>query len=257
MSDEPGRRAYNPATMDERATRQSNEWYLVHAFRRTLWHIDEGWDEIDAGDRRAWMRMIAIGFVALVALTLALVFFAQNVDLRDRELYSLFRESVRVPHSWAIWLESPGNGIVLWPVVLTAAGIAAWRRRPLVALTILVGFVLLDGAVLVGWNVWERPRPTAGHTFNAFPSGHVSQTLVAYGLLIELWLQQTRIRGERLFAWSFLALLAVMVAVGRVALGAHWPSDIAAGAILGLFWLIILIRALRRGERARMMRKHA
>ncbi|HEX6159158.1 MAG TPA: phosphatase PAP2 family protein, partial [Thermoanaerobaculia bacterium] len=185
------------------------------------------------------------------------VFLARAMDLSwERGFLTRFARSVPVPHSWAIWLESPGNGIVLWPVVLTAGGIAAWRRRPLAALTMLVGFVLLDAAVLLGWNVWERPRPAGGHSFSAFPSGHVSQTLVAYGLLIELWLQQTRIRGERLLGWTLLALLTLMVAVGRTALGAHWPSDIAAGSILGLFWLMILIRSLRRGERARMQRKH-
>lgn len=243
--------------MDERATRQPHEWFLVHVIRRTLWHIDEGWDEIDPRDRRAWMITIAIGFAVLLALSVALVLIVRGRDFGDRALLELFRANVRVPHSWAIWLESPGNGVVLWPVVLTATGIAAWRRRPLAALTILVGFVLIDGAVVLGWMLWDRPRPTGGHTFHAFPSGHTAQTLVAYGMLIELWLQQTQIRAERFFGWCVLALLTVMVAIGRMALGAHWPTDIAAGAILGVFWVIILRRALLRGERARHSRPHA
>ena len=39
--------------------------------------------------------------------------------------------------------------------------------------------------------------------------------------------------------------IALVVPIGRMRMGVHWPSDIAGGYILGLVWLFILIWALR------------
>jgi membrane-associated phospholipid phosphatase len=252
------------AVTDERATKQPGEWHIVHVLRRTLWHIDEGWDAIDDRHQRRWFAIMLLGLVALLAITCALVFAARTLDERgllawERPFLEWFARTSPVPFSWAIWLESPGNAIILWPLVLASAGIAAWRRRPLVALTLVAGFALLDAAVVLGWTIWERPRPdfiadgaaSPSDSFSAFPSGHVSQTIVAYGLLVLLWIEQTRSKEERAFAWTVLALLAAIVGVGRMRLGAHWPSDVIAGAVVGSFWLFFLGRALRRGEQGR------
>jgi undecaprenyl-diphosphatase len=249
------------ARVDERATRQDGEWFVVHALRRTLWHIDEGWDRIDRAHRRRWGFTLAIGFVVMMAVTLLLVAVARSLETRgllawERGFIEWVVESVPVPFSWAIWLESPGNAIVLWPLVFAATGIAAWRRRPLLAITILAGFLLLDAAVMLGWTSWKRVRPefvaggvaSPSKSLSAFPSGHVSQTIVAYGLLIALWIEQTRVRGERVFAALVLALLTSIVAFGRLRLGAHWPTDLVAGAIIGGVWLFFLVRAVRLGE---------
>jgi len=63
----------------------------------------------------------------------------------------------------------------------------------------------------------------------SFPSGHTSQVF----FLITLLVQHFSLGG---WAVVGLYLLAVVVGVTRMYVGAHYPRDVVAGAILGLLW---------------------
>ncbi len=63
--------------------------------------------------------------------------------------------------------------------------------------------------------------------YRAFPSGHALTAFALAGLLLTM-------TSQRLVQGGIL-LLAGLVACSRVAVGAHWPADLIAGAALG--WL--------------------
>ena len=48
---------------------------------------------------------------------------------------------------------------------------------------------------------------------------------------------------------SVRTAIAAVVTAGRLRLGAHWPTDMIAGAVIGLFWLAWNILAIERGGR--------
>ncbi|RVU82784.1 phosphatase PAP2 family protein [Leucothrix sargassi] len=62
----------------------------------------------------------------------------------------------------------------------------------------------------------------------SFPSGHTLTIFAVLGL-VGFW-NQVALTGRLLFA------LAVLIALSRIALGVHWPSDIVFGALVG--WLV-------------------
>jgi len=72
-----------------------------------------------------------------------------------------------------------------------------------------------------------------GHTLysQAFPSGHSVTSFVLVGLLVI---------GLQLKGWkATIALgLGILMILSRVTVGAHWPTDILAGALIG--WLSVM-----------------
>jgi undecaprenyl-diphosphatase len=76
----------------------------------------------------------------------------------------------------------------------------------------------------------------------------VVNVLGVFGLLAYLWLERSGSRIERIAAVLLLLALAAVVGAARLRLGAHWPSDVIAGGVIGVAWWIVLVVALRRGE---------
>jgi undecaprenyl-diphosphatase len=94
-------------------------------------------------------------------------------------------------------------------------------------------------AEIIRW-LWFRPRPFVNNYVNllmdynpaesSFPSGHA----VFYFALSTIVYYHNKKAGILFYLASFLIVLA------RVFVGIHWPSDILAGALIGIFiaWLI-------------------
>lgn len=88
-----------------------------------------------------------------------------------------------------------------------------------------------------------RPGNGADFTFfslssryNAFPSGHSADAFVS-GVFLYYLLRQSRYAGSR-----FLPLIyAFLIAASRVFVSAHYPSDVAAGMVIGIMgaWFFI------------------
>lgn len=107
-------------------------------------------------------------------------------------------------------------------------------------------------------NLVERGRPPASSAFvdaagYAFPSAHAASGVALYGMLALLAIR--RLRGRRRVVACALALATVgFLGLTRVYLGAHYPSDVLAGWLVGAIvataaWS--LGRALRSGLRPR------
>jgi undecaprenyl-diphosphatase len=93
----------------------------------------------------------------------------------------------------------------------------------------------------------ERPshlidaRPMEDWLYNSFPSGH---TTTSFAMATMIWLY---FRGTRLSWVAFPAYLwAAGVGMSRIYVGVHWPTDVLAGAMLGISGAIFFFYLLRR-----------
>jgi undecaprenyl-diphosphatase len=82
----------------------------------------------------------------------------------------------------------------------------------------------------------------------SFPSGHAIMSVTFYGLLIYIIRQAQK---NKLVKWPLIISLLVLIQLigfSRVYLRVHYASDVAAGYIIGLLWLLISLDLLKRIE---------
>ena len=191
------------------------------------------------------VRLLAAIFVAILLSAAAAIqdhFFGDLFVARAIQEIRLTR-----------WEETMGMvstiGKTLPMIVLGLAsfGWFLWKRQK--AEYIVLGAALLSLAVNPILKLMvDRPRPTEDLVVIlrdvaglGFPSGHAYTAMVLFGLFFYLtpivvpWKKVTT-----LLRLTFLALI-VLMGISRVYLGAHWPSDVLGGFLVGGIILTLLI----------------
>jgi len=135
-----------------------------------------------------------------------------------------------------------------------AALLMAWRRAPGAALWLML--VVAGGSLfnhgLKQWIARPRPGETPApweHSDFSFPSGHVASATIYYGMLAAWACTQVRSRRARLLIVLAAAAMIALVGLSRVALGAHYLSDVLGGVLVGLPWLMLCQALARRLHR--------
>ena len=235
---------------------------IAHWTRRISEGAHVGWQQLPRGAFARWLLIIAIGAALSFGLTAALTLGARDyiprsgLDDWDRQIILAARDEWPIGFTDAIIFESPGNILILLPLTLLAAGMCLSYGRLLWAMSLLVCYGLARLLIWTGWALWERARPdliadgAAALSAHSFPSGHILLVFTTYGLLAWFWIRSTLSWIDRVIAIVLLLAVAAVVTAGRLRLGAHWPTDMIAGAVIGLFWLAWNVLAIEWAARA-------
>lgn len=141
----------------------------------------------------------------------------------------------------AIDLTTLGSAPVLLPLLGAGVGLLLARRdlrgAPALALIVLGGRLLIE--IVKDVTARVRPQLDPGLLVHgwSFPSAHAGNSTIT---LVALVLFLTR-GGARTPAVALAALLAFAIGCSRLWLGVHWPSDVAAGWLIGIGWLALTV----------------
>lgn len=111
-----------------------------------------------------------------------------------------------------------------------------------------IPFTLFAGMLLK--VLFERARPLTEYVAGmrlqtySFPSGHSSGSMITFGLLAYIAFMKLSAPWNTIIA-SVLMVMPLLIGVSRVYLGAHFPSDVLAGWILGAVVLTLVVFVLR------------
>lgn len=185
--------------------------------------------------------------LAVIALLSFATFLELGEDVWFREKFAWDTSFILTIHAYSRpWLDSLMSAITETAgtyAVLGVLGLAAWlwwRNSRLNALTIVLSFagsVVFNSVLKI---LFARPRPTiipqlVAESGYSFPSGHTIGAVALYGLLA-IWLWQQR----RWLLALLCTLWPMIVAVSRVYLGVHYPSDVLASLTVGILWVITI-----------------
>lgn len=188
-------------------------------------------------------RLLLVTLLLLMALGITALVLQQHTVEPDRQIL-LFIGTHRV--AWLTTLFSiitlTGSAIVLTPlsIGLTAALLLArrWRLAALLSGSMLGSVLLID----LSKRAIARARPalweTQWYAGYSFPSGHA---LGAAACATALALCASRLWPSlRRPALGAAGIWILLVALSRLVLGVHWPTDVLAAACAGIALPILL-----------------
>ena len=130
----------------------------------------------------------------------------------------------------------------------------------LIGLTIILFIIIKNKKIglLIGINlvtitilnqlfkfILQRPRPTENRIINengySFPSGHSMISMAFYGFLIYLIYKYVKNKKLKYISITLISILIIFIGISRIYLGVHYTSDILAGFLFSISYLIIFI----------------
>jgi undecaprenyl-diphosphatase len=147
------------------------------------------------------------------------------------------------PQLQAVMLEitSLGTGTVVAMIVFVA-GMFLWlnkhKHSAILLIAATIGGLVLDNLLKIGFN---RPRPQIFKwgtyaVSSSFPSGHAMSSIIVYGTVAYLAARLQRDVRSRILTMVMAGVIILAICASRMYLGVHYPSDIAAGLVIGLAW---------------------
>ena len=172
---------------------------------------------------------------------IALLIWAISPDQQVALFTAINLQARALPDAFWSMLTLFGDTAVL---LVGLSPLLLWRRQALVA---AIAAIPAGGLMSVSVKrLTDAPRPAAvldiaqfhliGPTLNlhSFPSGHTITAFAAAAAVLAVILPGKKPIRMALLA-AVIITLAAAVGLSRIAVGAHWPRDVLAGALFG--WL--------------------
>lgn len=133
------------------------------------------------------------------------------------------------------------GGTILMIVWALASLVLIKNKR--IAISVVSNLVLIALLNNILKLIVRRARPTGfrliAETGYSFPSGHSMVSMAFYGYLIYLIYKNVRNKKLRWTLITCFSLLILIIGMSRIYLGVHYTSDVFAGFLFSLGYLVI------------------
>lgn len=212
---------------------------------------------------RVFFAALVLGFVVVAALSIGLGETIQHVVLpaagigSGDESVNVWLAEHRDPTRTDVSLVgSTVGGAPLLPILVgLIALVFVIRRQWRLAGYVVFALAVESSLYRVTSLVVQRDRPDVVRLDQlpvdaSYPSGHTAASVAVYSGLALLLTSRFTNGRLRVLAWAAAVLMTLFVAASRMYRGMHHPIDVAAGALLGMAALVIIVFACRAAAAA-------
>ena len=220
-------------------------------------------------DQKGSLKLSAIEFIAAAGLLLfSVVLFSiiadqiviENKDQVDFRIFRWVSSFVSPFHTKiALFVTFFGSANFLVPAYLVIIFYYLYLKKKREAILIFIVAVISVLSIFILKDIFHRHRPLSplipGVTGYSFPSGHSLSGFTFSGMMIYLIFKSTiRLYLKWIFA-ILLILLAFLIALSRIYLRVHFPSDVIGGLLVTTVWLSLTFIVVTTIERKRIIER--
>lgn len=141
------------------------------------------------------------------------------------------------------WITDLGGSATLAAVVLVSTGLLSAFGRGYLIVSLWLTLVGSQVTTYAGKYLLARQRPEfiteIAAATPSFPSGHATSAMAVYGFIAYIVARDLPGFRQRFEVVYWAAVLIGLVGFSRMQLSVHYASDVAAGFLVGSFWLLI------------------
>ncbi len=211
----------------------------------------------------AYLIVLVIGCALLAAAAIAVGWALKSYVLPDHgighadEHVNVWLAAHRSPsrNDVSFWLSGMGDVSAIPALVAITVIVAAIRRSWRVAGFILGAIGVEAATYRLTTLVIHRERPNVPRLDHlpadaSFFSGHTAASVAVYCGIALIITRAVQSRWIVVTCWLVAVAIPVLVALSRMYRGMHHPTDVAAGALVGVGALLVAAAATRAGARA-------
>jgi len=192
---------------------------------------------------------LLLGLMAALVSVIAFLWLADEVFEGSTGYFDNYvREAIHAVAGPALtalmfFITALGSAPVLVPLGICIGVVfiyLRWKRAVVLFAVTMAGDLILDFILKI---TFQRLRPEAFFDYPlpssySFPSGHSIAALCFYGILA--WLVTARLKNNllKIAVWILAIALILLIGISRIYLGVHYPSDVIAGYLTAVVWVV-------------------
>lgn len=196
-------------------------------------------------NKQLHLRNASFCALAFVILGYVVKFYPEYLTKFDASIQAVIRGNLPdlASQFWSN-ITVLGNTAVIVPLSLIIAFVFYQKQWKMESFFILTNLVVMGIASTALKFVYQRPRPsiewlidTVGYSF---PSWHTASTMIVAGALVIIAQQRMKAGVARYLLQAVLLFIAALVALSRIYIGVHYPTDIIGGWLLAFSILLAI-----------------
>lgn len=184
--------------------------------------------------------IISILFI-LLFLVIALYIIRINDNIIDKNIYNII---IKTKSNFMTTFFKIITSFASVPALLISVVIVLLIKKLKTTRFIILINLINDVILNLGLkNIFRRERPLdimlVKETGYSFPSGHTMASCIFYGFIIYLIYNSKLNKNLKIILITILSILILLIGISRIYLGVHYPTDVIAGYLISISYLII------------------